>query len=338
VRRAWLAGSLPGTTTEESIDLALSTLGPYLLFLPCPFTGRPNWAASVTEELAKQTDLFSVVRQGGNTDYNDLTVLASKGDLSNLDLGYYDIYRAESEIAQRLIKSYGVALTTQVGIASPFDQSMITVGPGRHLRHYKSFIRATVRDVMKIYTHDESVVFSIEAPYELIGALKSPGMARSLVIRKMVAHVVDFVKQCPQGMRIGIHPCLGDLNHKSKANLPHLTPLVDWVNELCDTWPRGYTLAYVHLPLCEGARPPVVDPGWYTDLKRLRVPEGVRVVLGCCHEHVTASQLQPIVGLADSLLARTVDVGASCGLALRGKRSMDDVYTVLHQQAELCRG
>jgi hypothetical protein len=338
VRRAWLAGSMPGTTAEQAIDLALSTLGPYLLFLPCPFIGRPDWAASVSDELAQQTELFSVMKKGERTDYDDLTILSPRGDLSSLDLGYYDIYRRESEIAQRLIKSYGLALTTQVGIASPFDQSMITVGLGRHLRYHKLFIQATLRDVMKIYTHDESVVFSIEAPYELIGVLKSPGMARSLVIGKMVAHVVDFVKQCPQGMRIGIHPCLGDLNHQSKANLPHLAPLVDWVNELCDTWPRGYTLAYVHLPLCEGARPPVVDPGWYTDLKRLRIPQGVRVVMGCCHEHVTASQLRPIVGLADSLLGRTVDVAASCGLALRGSRTIEDVYTVLHQQADLCHG
>jgi hypothetical protein len=333
VRRAWLAGSLPGKTPRQAMELALSTLGSSILFLPGGDTKRPEWAVSIVKELAK-TELFTIARHGDYTDYDDLMYLSPTGDLRDLDLGYTEIYLEESEIARRLIREYGLALTFQVGMASPFSQSTITVGPGRHLRYYKAFIQATLRDIMRIYTHDETVVFQIEAPYELVGALKAPQIARSLVIRKMVAHVINFVQLCPQGMRIGIHPCLGDMHHEARGHLPRLAGLVDWVNELCDTWPRGYTLAYVHLPLCEGSRPPVTDPGWYTDLKRLRVLPGVRVVAGLCHERVTTAELRPVLALADSLLHRSVDVGASCGLARN--RPMDDVYTVLKQQRELC--
>jgi hypothetical protein len=333
VRRAWLAGSLPGDTPRQAMELALTALGSSILFLPGGETRRPEWAVSITKELA-MTDLFTVARPGDYTGYDDLMYLTPTGDLRDLDLGYAEIYLEESDIARRLIWEYGLALTFQVGMASPFSQSMTTVGPGRHLRYYKAFIQATVRDIMRIYTHDETVVFQIEASYELVGALKAPAIARSLVIRKMVAHVINLVRLCPQGMRIGIHPCLGDMNHEARGQL-RLPTLVDWINELCDTWPRGYTLAYVHLPLCEGSRPPVTDPAWYTDLKRLRVPTGVRVVAGMCHERVTTAELRPVLALADSLLYREVDVGASCGLARN--RSMDDVYTVLRQQKELCR-
>jgi hypothetical protein len=312
--------------------MALSALGSSILFLPGGDTRRPEWAVSITKELAK-TNLFTIARPGGYTGYDDLMYLTPTGDLRNLDLGYTEIYLEESEIARRLMREHRLALTFQVGMASPFSQSMITVGPGRHMRYYRAFIQATVRDIMRIYTHDETVVFQIEAPYELVAAMKAPAIARSLVIRKMVGHVINFVTQCPQGIRIGVHPCLGDMNHEARAPL-RLATLVDWINELCEQWPRGYTLAYVQLPLCEGSRPPELDPGAYTDLKRLQVPPGVRVVAGLCHERTTTAELRPILTLADSLLRREVDVGASCGLARN--RPLDDVYTVLDQMKELC--
>ena len=337
VRRAWLAGSLPAATPQEAIELVLtSPIAPHLLFLPAGETDRPNWAGTITQQLAR-SGLFDILKEGDYSDYDHLLRLTPVGDLSKLNLGYYERYTAESEIAQRLCQTYHYALTFQVGIVSPFDQSMIAVGPGRHLRYHSAFIQATLRDVMKIYLHDESVIFQIEAPYELCGALKAPRMARSIVTSRMVRQITDFVSLCPPGMRIGIHPCLGDLNHQAIVTLDTLAPLVDWVNELCDTWPRGYILAYVQLPLCAGQVPPITDPGWSTDLKRLRVPGSTRIILGLCHEHAVVEELRPVVTLADTLLHRTFDVGASCGLALRGGRTLDDVHTVLTQQAELCR-
>jgi hypothetical protein len=335
VRRAWLCGSLPGTTPAEAIELALSRLGRHLLFVPGGETSRPNWAATITQRLA-ETDLFAVAKPGEYTDYKDLLVLSPTTNLDKLDLGYYDQYLIESEVARRLCRVHGLACTFQMGMVSPFDQSMITVGPGRHLRYRRKFEAATLRDIMRIHMADETVIFQLEAPYELCGALKAPSFVRQIVTRRMVANLTHFVQLCPPGLRIGIHPCLGDLNHQAMGELVTLAPLIDWVNELCDQWPDGYTLAYVQLPLCPGDRPPVLDPGWYTDLKRLRVPAGTRVVLGMCHEGVATSDLWPILTLADSLLARAVDVGASCGLALRGNRTLDDVHKILDQQAELC--
>jgi hypothetical protein len=332
-----LGGSLPGTTPAEAITMALDILGPNIQYMPGGEIGRPDWAASIAQELAQQTTHFQPAKAGGWTDYDDMPQLAPLGDLSAVDLGYYRHYQDESPIIAQLARERRLALSVQVGIASPFDLAMIALGPTRHFRQVKPLIKATVREMTNIYTADETVCFQIEAPYELCGALAVPQIARTLATRKLVRKVIDLVRECPQGMRFGIHPCLGDFHHKAKGKLPQLTPLVDWVNELIDQWPGGYTLAYVHLPLAEGYRPPVTEPSWYVDLARLRVPAGVRVILGCCHERVTTSDLHPVVSMADTLLHRTVDVGASCGLALRGKRTVEDVYTVLHQQAELCR-
>ena len=337
MRRAWLAGSLPGATPQEALELVLrSPVGPHILFLPGGETDRPNSSASITLELAR-SGMFDIVKSGEFTSYSDMMTLTPTTDLFDLDLGYYERYKAESVIAQRICQQHHYALTFQVGIITPFGQSMATLGPGRQLKHRRSFQAATLSDIMQIYVHDESVIFQIECLLELCGALKAPSLVRPIVIRRMVANLTSFIHLCPTGLRIGIHPCLGDLNHEAMGHLSAIGPLVDWVNELCDTWPTGYTLAYVHLPLCEGAKPPITDPGWYTDLKRLRVPPGVRVILGVCHESVPTDALRPILALADSLLHRTVDVGASCGLALRGSRTLDDVYTILNQQAELCR-
>jgi hypothetical protein len=338
VRRAWLGGSLPGNTPEQAMTLALDELGPYLLALPGGETRRPNWAASIVDELA-QTSLFTIAKPGEGTDYDDLPQLAPvNGDLSTLDIGYYTIYQAESPIAHRLVTQRGLALSFQVDIAGPFDLAMFTVGPRRYLKYYKAFEAATLRDIMAIFTHDETVLFQLSVPLELVGSLTVPAMARHLVTRKLVKKITDFVSLCPVGLRLGVHLCLGDYHHKAKGHLPQLAPLTDFANTLLDTWPPGYPLAYLTLPLAEAELPPVLEPAWYTDLARLRALTGVRIVLGICHEKVTTGALRPIVTLADSLLKQEVAVGASCGLALRGSRTLDDVRTILRQQRELCAG
>jgi len=338
VRRAWLGGSLPGSTPEQAMTLALDELGPHLLALPGGETRRPNWAASITDELAK-TSMFTIAKPGDGADYDDLPQLAPvNGDLAALDLGYYSIYQAENPVAHRLVTQRGLALSFQVDIVGPFDQAMLTVGPRRYLKYYKAFEAATLRDIMAIFTHDETVLFQLSVPLELVGSLTVPAMARNLVTRKLVKKITDFVSLCPPGLRLGVHLCLGDYGHKSKARLPQLVPLMDFANTLLETWPAGYPLAYFTLPVAEAEVPPVLEPSWYTDLARLHVPTGVRVVLGVCHEKVTTADLRPIVAIADSLLKHQVVVGASCGLALRGSRTIDDVHLILRQQRELCAG
>ena len=337
MRRAWLAGSLPGATPDRAMTLALDTLGPHLLALPGGETSRPNCQASISLELA-QIPLFAVAKQGDWSTYDNPLLLYTVGDMETLDLGYARLYQQESPIARQLITNYGLSLSYQVSITSPFTLATMVVGPGRALRWYTSFEQATIRDIMQIYLDDNTVIFQVEALLELCGTLAAPNFVRSVVLRKMARRVVDFVLQCPPGIRIGLHPCLGDINHQARGQISRLTSLVAFVNEIMRQWPSGYSLAYVHLPLSEASRPPVTDPAWYTDISRLAVPDTVRIVAGLCHELVTVDELRPIINVMDALLHREVSVGASCGLGLRGGRTMDDAHTVLRQQRELCRG
>jgi hypothetical protein len=303
--------------------------------MPGGTTAQPVGVLALADRLAHHP-AFELARNGDHGSRESIKQLTPIGSLDTLDLGYVDWYRQESTLVAALARERRLALSFQLRIISPFDLTMTVLGPGR-IKYAAAFERATLRDVMQIYTQDETVLFLIEAHQELAGVLKAPGIARALVTRKLVRKVTDFIRACPQGMRFGIHPCLRwPLARRKSTGLMQLAPLVDWINELIDQWPPGYTLAYVHLPLAEGYAPPSTEPSWYIDLARLRVPAGVRVVLGCCHPDVTTSALRPILSMADSLCHRTVDVGASCDLALRGPRTLDDVYTVLHQQAELC--
>lgn len=340
VRRAWLAGSLPGETPYDAMQLALDTLGPWLYALPSGETSRPMGIHSVVNDLA-DTGLFGIRStgdfiEGAPVDYNHMPQLAVTRDLRTLDLGYYDLYRIESKIAKELIIQHNMALSYQVGIPSPFSLAMTALGPARALRWLKEFSNATAHDVAQIYNSDETTLFSIEASWELTGMMALPAAARGIAIRRLISRIVDFIALCPAGMRIGVHPCLGDLQHTARAQLPRLGLLVDWVNELVKQWPTGYTLAYVHLPLAEGASPPVLETSWYTSLTRLRIPAGTRVIAGLCHEAVTAAELMPVVRFMELLLRRAVVVGASCGLAPRGTRTAEVARIVLEQQRTLC--
>lgn len=338
MRKAWLAGSLPGRTPTEAMTLALDTLGEHLLALPGGEVGRPIWAASITEELAA-SPLFDVVRQGNYTDYDDFTQLSAAGDLKKLDLGHYHRYVNESRIASILLHERGLDMLFQVGFPSWFDQTLISVGKLHYPKYRKAFADATLRDVRQIYADDPNVILQIEAPFELIAVLSAPRALRRLVARQMArGYITRFAEKCPAGARIGVHLCVGRLNNRAKTHLTELAPLVDLGNEIAAGWPDSVTLEYLHLPMSSGFLPPVLDPAWYADLERLDVPPEVRVILGVCHERATTQQLRPIVEFADKLLDRTVAVGASCGLALSGDRTLADVHTVLKQQAELCNG
>lgn len=346
MRKAWLAGSLPGETPAEAMSLALDILGDRLLALPGGEVGRPIWAASITEELA-DNPLFRVTRPGANTNYDDLTQLAAAADLDNLDLGHYSRFMIENPIAQFLLRDRQISrflaredldIPFQVGFPSPFDQTLISVGKARYLKYRKAFTAATLRDVQRIHAMDPTVLFQIEAPLELIGILEMPRIARPVLTRRMARQITGFVRQCPAGIRMGVHLCLGRLNNRPKVALDQLAPLVDLGSAIVEHWPSNATLAFLQLPLAAGYMPPPLGLGWYTDLLRLNVPTDVRVILGLCHERVTTAQLRPILEAADVLLGRTVDVGASCGLALGGERNLDDVRTILTQQAQLCQG
>lgn len=331
------------------MTLALDTLGEHLLALPGGEVGRPIWAASITEELAA-SPLFDVVRQGNYTDYDDFTQLSAAGDLKKLDLGHYHRYVNESRIASILLHERGLDMLFQVGFPSPFDQTLISVGKLHYPKYRKAFADATLRDVRQIYADDPNVILQIEAPFELIAVLSAPRALRRLVARQMArGYITRFAEKCPAGARIGVHlmPCwcshrcafvVGRLNNRAKTHLTELAPLVDLGNEIITGWPDNVTLEYLHLPMSSGFLPPVLDPAWYADLERLDVPPEVRVIVGVCHERATTHQLRPIVEFADKLLDRTVDVGASCGLALSGDRTLADVHAVLNQQAELCNG
>jgi hypothetical protein len=338
-RRTWLAGSLPGKTPTEAMTLALDHLGGTLLGLPAGETSRSNWTISIAEELAQRADQFKVIKEGDNTDYNDLTQLAPIDDLHDLDLGYYTVYTTERNTARELVGAYElVPLPFQQGIPSPFSLAGTAVGLRRSLRWYPKFAAATTRDIARIYAEDATVIFQIEAAWDLVAVLITPGFARSVVIHRLVDRLVELVSSCPAGANFGMHLCVGDMNHRAKGRLPQLLPVVDFINVLCERWPAANPLVYVHVPLAEANLPPVLEPSWYVELSALAVPPVTRIVAGLCHERVTTEQLRPVLDVIDVACGRQVAVGASCGLALRGDRTMDDVYTVLNQQRELCCG
>jgi len=114
-----------------------------------------------------------------------------------------------------------------------------------------------------------------------------------------------------------VHLCLGDLNHKSLANMRDITPAVLVANEIAAAWPSGRPLEFIHMPFAAAEQPPSFDPAFYEPLRRLDIPESVRFVAGCIHESLSGDRQVELLRMIEDRLGREADVAAACGLGRR---------------------
>lgn len=337
-RGALLVGSVPGSSPREAMDLAVDTLGPYLIALPDGETGeRRNWVVSTIDAM-RDVPALRVSREGDWSDYGSgLRLAVRRGHTlraDDLPLGYADAWAGSRAAYEAVQPPSSRRVPFQVGLASPMDLAAFSLGPTAPLRHREAFTEATVAQVRRIQAAtDHDVVFQVELPAELVLLARAPRPARRLLAGRLARGILELVRRAPAGTRWGLHLCLGDLGNRALLSPPDTHPLAVLANALVAGWPAGRTLEWLHVPLAAGDQPPRREAAVYAPLRDL-APEASRVlVAGFVHERCTEGQLRTVLGLVEEAVGHRVRVAAACGL---GRRERADAVEVMERTAQLC--
>ena len=337
-RHAHLVGSLPGADAEEAMRLALDTVGPQLRCLPDGETGERNhWILHIEAALRAHPDL-ELAKEGDWSDYDRTAVLkVRKGHRllgAGLDLGHVGPALASWPVFERLrAQAARPDLSFLVGLPGDLDIAMFTLGPLGALRHRRAFTEATVGSIRRIQEQlGDQVVFQIEIPAELVLLARAPAPARSTLAAVLARGVVGVAAGAPVGTRLGVHLCLGDMNHKAYGAMSDVSPLVQLANAIAARWPTDRTLEYIHAPFAGAEVPPSTDPAFYAPLNGLRLPPSVAFIAGFAHEKQPLAAQQQIRDRIDGHVGRPVDIAAACGL---GRRTRPDAEANLRRVAEL---
>ena len=327
-RRAHLVGSLPGANAAEAMEAALSRLAPYLLTLSDGETGaRSGWIGACIRNMAGNPDVELVAQGRGDfSSYEDVPQYRLREgaalDAANVEacLPYERAFAESYPTFVDLRAKYGRPdLPFQVGIPGQLDLSVDTFGfeVGFDPRYYQASLEATVSQVRKIAAAGGDVVFQLETPVALIAVASGDDAAAEGTARHIAGLTVQLPAAVPDGTRFGVHLCLGDLNHKSLANMRDVTPAVVVANELAAAWPTGRPLEFIHVPFPAAEEPPSFDPAFYEPLSRLDIPHSVRFIAGCIHESLSSDKQVALLRMIEDKLGREVDVAAACGLGRR---------------------
>lgn len=337
-----IPGSLPVHSRRDVFDLLFSELGDKMIAVPTGEVGRSNWILDIVKDLATQYP-FYVKKEGGLTNYNDLTRLGvSRRDLnlSHFNLGYLDLFLDDFNDYVAAKTSFNISTPYLVTIPSPFDLAVAGLGPVNGMRYLKSFYEATVLEMSNISAQASlPIKFQIECPFETIAGTLTPSlftsMTSSLMSRLVLGYGSSRLALIGAEDGVGIHCCLGDMNHTAKGRLKSLRPIVSIANSIDKRCAQeGIVLDYIHLPLAAGYFPPCEDPYFYFDLKYLNINPKTKFVAGFLHEGISISQAHRLHEILSFLMGREVHVAPSCGL---GRRSLSDARLVISQAASLTR-
>ncbi len=337
-RSAHLVGSLPGDDARDAMQLAVGKLGDRLRTLPDGETGeRHHWIIHIITALRRHPDL-ELKKEGDWSDYDKTPVLrvrkghTLRGD--TLDFGHVANFEDSWPAFQRLREESGnTSLAFQAGVPGDFDMALFTLGPIGAFRYRSAFRDATVREIREIFRRGgKDVVFQIEVPAELIFVARMPKPVRPLMASFLARGIARLGREAPQGARFGIHLCLGDMNHRSLANLTDASPVVLLANAVVKAWPAGRPLEFIHAPFAAAQKVPRTDATWYAPLRDLRIPARTRLIAGFAHEDQDLEEQRRIRELIERNAGRQVDVATSCGL---GRRSRPAAEAALERTAEL---
>lgn len=343
-RRAHLVGSIPASDTADAMALAVRSLGDDLDQLPDGETGeRRNWIISMLETF-RDHPVLELAKDGDWSDYDKTPRFKIKSGErlygTHLDLGITTAARralptyrrTRDELAAGAASGRGPRF--QVGIPGDVDLAMFTFGPAGPVRHLRPFTEALATTMHEVHASaGDDVVFQIEIPVELVLLARAPRPARAGMADLIARRIAALAAGAPAGARLGVHLCLGDMNHRALGRIQDAEPLVRLANALVKRWPAGRELLYVHAPLAAADIPPVDDPDFYRPLRDLRLGQ-VRFIAGYAHEDQDLAVQQRIRRHIEDGVGRPVDVSTSCGLGRRdrsaGIAAMDRIATLLH--------
>ena len=358
-RSVHLVGALPGDSPQEALDIAYSTVGPYLRSVPDGETGeRRKWVIAIFDMMRGHPDVVVAKDYGGTYDpavdvgaadpaeaegknWSDFKHIPRlrlrrwwhRPDPAHIKTGIVDSHHSGYPVFEKARAQHGNPQQRfQIGVPGDFDMSVCSFGPQTVIAK-PSFRKAIVRDITTVQRQlGDDVVFQIEIPWQVLPVSMVPRALRGIVAAYFARGLRRLVTACPAGTNFGVHLCLGDMHHRSVVRLHDLGPVVTLANEIAKRWPAGRPLRFLHLPLAHGEEPPVDSLAFYRPLRNLRVPADVNVAAGFVHELRSEEQQRQLLRQLEQLAGRQLDVANSCGI---GRQRRELAMYNLNQAAAL---
>jgi hypothetical protein len=260
----------------------------------------------------------------------------------SLSLTYSAAAAESAELLAELAKEYDRPdLVLQVGMPSPLDMAIFTLGMEEGLAYLEVFAEATVAQIHQVHTVlGSDAVVQLETP-AAFGFTQAGDqyLPPAVHCAKLAADLADLAAQAPAGTRFGLHFCLGDMNNKTRFGSPLLSgePVVRLSRAVVEAWPAGRPLEYIHFPVAGGDQPPLTDPEIFSSLAGLAdvVPAGTRIIAGIAHEAASLDEQQVTLRMAEDGVGRSLDVATACGMA-RG-RTPAVAHLLMRRMVDLAR-
>lgn len=297
-------------------------------------TDAPDWVIHQIESY-RTNPAFELVTDKSWSDYDNCpSFKVAEGHTltaDDTDLHYHERAKDSWEAFDRARQRVGnTAIKYQIGIPTPFDMSLFTLGQERGMDEsaIEAFTQGTLNEIEKIHAEPfgKDVVYQLETPASLSIALQvdDPDFRRGLVKR-----MIDFVARTPEDTRFGVHLCVGDLNNEAREQPQSRKASVELMNALTEMWPAGRHLDYIHEPIAAGSKEPAVALGtpeevrqtleMYKHLKDLRLSPDTRYIAGLIHEGQDLESQRKVLELVKAFLpeGQPLGVAAACGLGRR---------------------
>ena len=339
-RKVLLIGSLPFDNEEDAMARSLDILGEHLFSLPdgeigektdeFPSGKRSCFVMTAILECVADSQNWTIVQEmdphednGFMKDFKGRYILAPNHPPSemhkHMNFGYHEYFKQNYPIFKRLRDERGLGhVKFQVCIPSAWNLVPLMMSPVKALRYMSSFTRRLAEEANEIINiGGDDVIIQVDIPAELAMAYYLPNFATGFAVNR----VLQLIERLDSNASIGLHMCMGDLHNEIVSHHPKtLKKMANFSNRLVEAWPDTHKLEYIHFPLAEAADPPKLDPGFYSALSEITLPQETRFVAGFIHEKLTEDQLKELLRTIEDTRGEPVDIASSCGL---GRRTTD---------------
>lgn len=323
-RSVHLVGSLPAELApdlDSGMRWVLDHTESDLIGLPSDHTR--DW---ILGYLTSRMDhpAFTVLREGDGSDYDHLPVCRVRPGHTltpeDVTLGKPEHVRLAMQARRRLQAELPAVPPLLVGIPSPLDLAVFTMGVRhgmRHLRVYRAMITAEISEITRYYG-PKDVLLQWETPaalYLMTRATRGIRGALAQVLARQIFHTISATTfDTTQWI---VHLCHGDLRHQALFAPATLDPAVRLTNALAKLAAReGFPMPRVHIPMAYGDQPPPRHRGFYAPLQTLA--DGVPLIAGLVDEQHPMESETALRRTEHSLGRRVDGVAAACGHGRRG--------------------
>jgi hypothetical protein len=225
-------------------------------------------------------------------------------------------------------------LAFQQSVPSDLTRAVASLGLTGALRSRRRFTEAALAEIREAAaTAGPDTLFQVEVPAELVLLAKAPPQVRPAMAKVLARPTIALAAGAAPGTRFAIHLCLCGTDNRALGTMSNVNPLVLLSNAIVAGWPAGRPLDLVDGPFAAADRPPPTDPGFYTPLSNLRVPQGTRFAAGFADDAQSARDQRTVRAIIEGHLGRAVAISATCGLE---RRTPEAARAALERMAELC--